>query len=154
MTLHHILCALDRAIIHTTRRAFPTIARYALAIIFIWFGGLKVLQLSPASPLVASLLEATLPFISFKTFIIAFGWFEVAVGIAFLMPKAERLAICLLFGHMITTVLPLILLPNIAWSGFAVPTLEGQYMIKNIALIALAIGIASTLAPLREHSRR
>jgi len=35
-----------------------------------------------------------------------------------------------------------------------VPTLEGQYIIKNLALIAVAIGIASHLHPMLKSGVR
>jgi hypothetical protein len=38
------------------------------------------------------------------------------------------------------------------WSGFLVPTLEGQYIIKNLVVIAAAIGIAAQLYPLKKNS--
>ncbi len=63
----------------------------------------------------------------------------------------ERLVIPLLALHMITTFMPLFLLPSITWAGFFVPTLEGQYIIKNLVIIAAAIGIAAQLHPLPGH---
>jgi hypothetical protein len=54
----------------------------------------------------------------------------------------------LLFIHMIMTFLPLIFLPSTTWSGFLVPTLEGQYIIKNLVIIAAAMGIAAHLVPM------
>lgn len=113
-------------------------ARIALSVIYVWFGALKVVGESPANPLVASLLERTMPFVSFEVFIIWFGLFEVIIGLLFLLPKADRISLPLFIVHMITTTMPLFLLPAIIWSKFLVPTLEGQYIIKNIALIALA----------------
>lgn len=53
-----------------------------------------------------------------------------------------------LFFHMITTAMLLFILPQVTWSGFFVPTLEGQYIIKNFLIIATAIGIAANLGPL------
>jgi uncharacterized membrane protein YkgB len=52
---------------------------------------------------------------------------------------------------MVTTFMPLVLLTTETWTGFLVPTLEGQYIIKNLVIIAAAIGIASHLHPLRKH---
>jgi len=49
--------------------------------------------------------------------------------------------------------MPLILLPQVTWSGILVPTLEGQYIIKNLAIIAAAIGIAAHLHPLQRGWR-
>ena len=106
---------------------------------------LKVVGESPANPLVEKLLQNTLPFITFNQFIVLFGMFEVIIGLSFLIPKFERLAIFLLGIHMVTTFLPLVMLPEVTWQSLFIPTLEGQYIIKNLAIIGLAMGIASRL---------
>ena len=49
---------------------------------------------------------------------------------------------------MIMTFMPLFMLPEVTWSAFLVPTLEGQYIIKNLVIISGAIGIAAHLQPL------
>ena len=138
----------DTELIHFFRRVSVPLARFGLFIIFFWFGLLKVVGLSPASPLVQALFEQTITLMSFSTFIILFGLFEMLIGVLFLIRGAERIVIPLLFLHMITTLMPLFLLPQVTWSRFLVPTLEGQYIIKNIALIAAAVGIAAHLHPL------
>jgi uncharacterized membrane protein YkgB len=138
---------MDRGIINFLQKHHATIARVAIFIVFAWFGFLKVIGASPANPLVADLLHKTLPFISFESFIILFGLFEIIIGVLFLIRGAERLAIALLVIHMITTLGPLIFLPSVTWQSAFVPTLEGQYIIKNLAIIALAISIASNLHP-------
>ena len=46
--------------------------------------------------------------------------------------------------HMVTTMMPLVLLPKVAWVTF-VPTLEGKYTIKNLAIIAVAISIVARI---------
>ena len=119
------------------------LSRVAIFIIYFWFGFLKLFDLSPANPLVESLLNKTLPFIGFNQFIVFLGIWEMIIGITFLIPKLERIAISLLIPHMITTFMPLILLPSIAWKSFLTPTLEGQYMIKNILIVALVVNIVS-----------
>ena len=55
---------------------------------------------------------------------------------------------------MITTAGPLVLLPSETWQSFFVPTLEGQYIIKNLVIIAAAIGIAAHLHPFGQTSAR
>ncbi len=87
---------------------------------------------------------------SFDTFIILFGLFECLIGILFIFPNLVRVVIPLLFLHMITTFMPLFLLPEVTWSGFLVPTLEGQYIIKNLVIIATAVAIAAHLHPLQK----
>lgn len=144
--------AVDTRIIHAFRKLSEPATRWGLFIIFFWFGVLKVVGLSPASPLVQSLFEKTIPFMSFSTFIIFFGLFEMIIGILFLIKGFERVVIPLLFVHMITTFMPLILITSVTWSGLFVPTLEGQYIIKNLVIIAAAIGIAAHLHPLPKRA--
>lgn len=126
-------------------------ARFGLFVIFFWFGILKVIGLSPAAPLVQALFEQTISFMSFDTFIILFGLFECLIGILFIIRGLERLVIPLLFAHMITTFMPLFLVPGMTWSSFLVPTLEGQYIIKNLVIIAAAMAIAANLHPLSKE---
>lgn len=136
---------LDFKFINFSRTYFVPIARFGLFVVFFWFGALKVVGLSPASGLVQALFEETISFMSFDQFIILFGLFECLIGILFIIPGFERLAMVFLFLHMITTFMPLFVLPAVTWSRFLVPTLEGQYIIKNLLIIASAIGIASHL---------
>ena len=128
------------------------VARFGLFVIFFWFGLLKVLGLSPASGVVERLFTHTVPFLSFSSVLVLFGLFECLIGILFLIKGAERIVIPLLFIHMVTTFGPLFFLPQETWSGFLVPTLEGQYIIKNLVIVAAAIGIAAHLHPM--HSRK
>ncbi|OGI60998.1 hypothetical protein A2641_01780 [Candidatus Nomurabacteria bacterium RIFCSPHIGHO2_01_FULL_37_25] len=136
---------LDFKFINLSHKYFVPVARFGLFVIFFWFGFLKVIGLSPASDLVQALFEQTINFMSFNQFIVLFGLFECLIGILFIIPGLERLAIVLLFFHMVTTFMPLFILPAVTWSGFLIPTLEGQYIIKNLVIISTAIGIASNL---------
>ena len=120
-------------------------ARIAIFIVYFWFGILKLSNLSPAETLVKELFMRTIPFISFQTFYILFALFEILIGILFLVKGAERLVMALLVLHLIATCLPLIILPQITWQRFLVPTLEGQYIIKNVLIIALAIVVVSQI---------
>ncbi len=120
-------------------------ARIALFIIYFWFGFLKVIGFSPAGPLVGALFDRTISFVPFQMFYISFAIFECLIGILFLFPKLTRVALVLFFLHMITAFLPLICLPDMIWQTILIPTLEGQYIIKNIALIALAMEIGGSI---------
>jgi uncharacterized membrane protein YkgB len=50
--------------------------------------------------------------------------------------------------HMAVVCSPLVLVPELTWQQPFVPTLEGQYIIKNIVIVAVAFGIASHTQPL------
>ncbi len=133
----------DKLLIGFARKAAMPFARFSLFVVFFWFGILKVLGTSPANPLVTSLLEETMQFIGAGEFIFIFGIFEMIIGLSFLWPRLIRISIALLAFHMITTFMPLVLLPQMAWQKILVPTLEGQYIIKNLVIIATAMAIGS-----------
>lgn len=140
---------IDVAIINFLRKIAMPVSRLAIFVIFFWFGLLKVLGFSPAEGLVKELLLNTLPFMEPATFMVYFGLFEMLIGIMFLIKGLEREVIPLLAFHMFTTFMPLILLPSVTWTRAFVPTLEGQYIIKNLVIIATAIGIATHLHPIK-----
>ena len=150
MNIDEKLHLFDDKIIHWMRKVSTPFGRLAMFIVFFWFGILKVIGTSPANPLVESLLGVTMPWIPFATFIVVFGVFEMVIGILFLKKGAERLAIFLLFLHMIMTLLPLVLLPGVAWQGLLTPAMEGQYIIKNLVFIAFAMGMLAHLHPLKK----
>lgn len=120
------------------------LARFSIFIVYFWFGFLKVVDMSPASPLVEALFLKTIPFMEFGLFLVLFGLFECLIGLLFLFKKFDRVAIPLFFFHMITTTMPLFLVPGI-WTAFLVPTLEGQYIIKNLLLVTAVVLIGSGL---------
>jgi len=139
---------MDHDLIHFFRKATIPAARISLFVVFCWFGSLKLLGLSPAGNLVHDLFDQTISFMNFGLFYALFASFECIIGILFLIPKTERIAFPLLLLHMLTTMLPLILLPSATWQSPFVPTLEGQYIIKNLLIIATAISLMSHLHPL------
>ncbi len=139
---------LDQKLLSFFRRISLPMARLSLFVVFFWFGALKVVGQSPASGVVERLFENTVPFMSFGLFIVLFGLFECLIGLLFLIRGAERVVLPLLLIHMITTAGPLFLLSTETWAHFLVPTLEGQYIIKNLAIIAVAISIVAHLRPL------
>lgn len=117
------------------------VARLALGIIFIWFGILKYFPgLSPAEELV----KHTITFIRPDIFIPLLATWEVAIGIGFLLGKPMWLTLLLLALHMPGTFLPFVLVPEAVWTHFPYGlTLEGQYIIKNFAVISAAIFMAA-----------
>lgn len=134
----------DRCALVCGFSAVPFI-RVALFVVYFWFGILKILGTSPANPLVADLLEKTLPFLTFEQFIVPFALFEMLIGTLFLFHRFDRVVIFLFGFHMFATFLPLVLLPQVAWSGFLVPTLEGQYIMKNLVLIGAVMALVAMI---------
>jgi uncharacterized membrane protein YkgB len=66
-------------------------------------------------------------------------------------PKLTRLAILVMAAHMVLVSSPLILYPEAVWVRPFVPNLEGQYIIKNAALVALALGLVAATTPLSKR---
>lgn len=121
--------------------------RISFFIVFFWFGILKVIGISSAGELVKSLLDVTfLNFIEPQVFSIIFGLFEMFIGVVALFKKFNKLTFILLIAHLFTTFMPLYLLPSVSWKGLFVPTLVGQYIIKNLILLALGIYIFAGLS--------
>ena len=114
--------------------------RLPLFIIFFWFGLLKVIELSPARQLIIDTVF-WMPVLSAETWVIVIGYWEMFIAIFFLTKKTTFLAMILLFLQMSGTFMPLILLPDITFqsSNPLLPTLEGQYIIKNIIIIAASL---------------
>lgn len=142
------LQTIDLTVIAWARRLFMPIARIAFFVIFFYFGLLKLVGLSPASSLAKALTEQTIGNEWFQLAFVVLAVLECLIGLLFLVPRATRVVIPLLFAHMLIVCSPLLLVPSHVWSAPLVPSLEGQYIIKNIALIAIAIGIAASTRPL------
>ena len=117
--------------------------RYSVGTIFIWFGLLKPLGISPAQVLVENTVYWFEDKISFVKFL---GWWEVAIGLTMCYKPLIRVSIFLLFIQMPGTFLPLILLPEVCFTNFPFGlTLEGQYIIKNLIIISSALVIGGTV---------
>lgn len=143
----------DLRVIAFFRRTFVPVARISIFIVFFWFGFIKLLGLSPASPLAEALTAKTVGMQFFDELFIILAVIECIVGILFLFPKMTRIVVPLLLFHMVIVCSPLLLVPEYTWQGFLVPTLEGQYIIKNAVVVAVAIGIAASATPLVEKSK-
>ncbi|WP_421918359.1 hypothetical protein [Marinifilum sp.] len=127
--------------------------RISFAVIFIWFGILKPIGLSSAIPLVKSTVS-WMPLFAAETWVDIIGWWEVLIGIFFLFKKTTRIAIALLFLQMTGTFMPLFILPEVTFQGgnILLPTLEGQYVIKNIMIISAALTIGGSLVYSKKKS--
>lgn len=142
---------IDLVFIAAFRRLFMPLARLAIFVVYFYFGILKIFGLSPASPLARALANKTIGATHFHAAFIVLAVVECIIGVLFLFPKATRVVIPLLIIHLLIVCSPLVLVPNLAWQQPFVPTLEGQYIIKNLAIAALAIGIAAQTQPLRHR---
>lgn len=115
------------------------INRAMIAVVYIWFGFLKVIGTSPAEGLVTKLFHITLePFMGIQTFLMMLGIGECLIGFLWLSPRLTKLAFGLMIVHLFTTFMPVIFLSNETWQSFFILTLTGQYIIKNVVLLSAA----------------
>ena len=146
------LTRIDNKIIYYLNKTYIPLARLSIFLIFFWFGLIKLLGISPASPLAIELTTKTIGMEYFDSLFIILAIFECIIGILFLLPKATRVVIPLLFVHMAIVCSPLLITPETTWQSAFVPTLEGQYIIKNAVVVAVAIGIAASTTPMKKKS--
>jgi uncharacterized membrane protein YkgB len=149
--LNNQITKIDQQIARWMRRWSTPAIRISFGIIFIWFGILKLFDVSSAE----SLLKATvvwLPFGSPEFWLITIGWWEVAIGGTFLFARTTKIAIGLLFLQMFGTFMPLILLPEVTLQNGNIftPSLEGQYIIKNVMIISAALVLGGKFDSVKE----
>ena len=117
--------------------------RYSLGVVFIWFGLLKVAAVSPVADLVAKIVYWAPP----NFFVPFLGTWEVAVGLGLLFGVALRLTLFLFWLQLSGTFLVLVLRPDIAFQGGnpLLLTVEGEFVVKNIVLIASGIVVGGAV---------
>lgn len=130
------------------RRHGILLLRISLGIVFFWFGLLKFFpDLSPAETLVQKTVEVlTFGLVTPSVGIHAVATLECLVGLGLLLGARLRAVLLLLGLQMIGAMSPIFLFPEQVFVRVPfVPTLEGQYILKNIVLISAAIVIGATL---------
>ena len=134
---------LDQRVTAWMARYGLTMMRVALGVIFFWFGALKLVPgLSPAEELVRN----TIFFIDPALFQPVLALWEMAIGLGLITGLFMRLTLLLLFLQMPGTVLPIFITPEAVFTIFPFGlTIEGQYIVKNLALITAAIVLGSTV---------
>lgn len=142
-TIAKTLTKFDSLLIDLMDKIGIPFLRFAIGVIFIWFGALKTIgELSPAYDLVA----ATVYWLTPEIIVPLLGLWEVAIGLAFLVTPLTRVAIFLLALQMPGTFLPLVLLPEVCFTIFPFGlTIEGQYIVKNLVIIGSALVIGATV---------
>lgn len=126
------------------------VLRISLAIVFIWFGALKLFGVSPVADLVAKTIywfppEKSVPILG--------GW-EVLIGLGLLTGKAMRLTLLLFWLQLAGTFLVLVLRPEVAFQqgNPLMLTVVGEFVIKNLVLIAASMVIGGTIHTERQDS--
>lgn len=113
--------------------------RWSLALVVLWIGALKFVDPTP----VIGLLDASLPFLASAAVVYALGVFELAVATMLFFGKGVRIASLLLSGMFGGTLLIFLVAPAVSFgeAGFPLLTLAGEFLIKDVVLLATALTI-------------
>ena len=139
---------IDVRITNWMARSGIMLLRVSLGIVFFWFGALKFFPgLSPAQDLATRTIEIlTFGLMPPKVSILVLATWEGLIGLGLLLGLFMRATLLLLFLQMLGTMAPLFFFPHEVFTRIPyAPTLEGQYIIKNIVLISAGLIIGATV---------
>ena len=144
------LTGVDQLIISFLRNYSIAALRIALGLVFVWFGALKVFDVTPVAELVAN----TVYWVNPDWLVPVLGVFEVGVGLGLLLRLALRFVLLALVLQLVGTFLVLVVQPGIAFQDGnpLLLTVEGEFVIKNLVLITAAMVVGSTVRPVRAPS--
>ena len=136
----------DRSITHFMADHGITLLRISVGIVFLWFGALKFFPgMSPATELAARTIRVlTGGALSDSAALYILATWECLIGLGLIAGQLLRVVLLLLWMQMAGTLMPLFFFPREVFKviPFA-PTLEGQYIIKNVVIISAAIVIGA-----------
>lgn len=120
-----------------------------IGLVYVWFGALKFFPgLSPAEQLAGKTVCAlTLGLIPEGICLLLLAIWEVAVGALLILNIQRKKVVMLTLLHMVFTFSPYVIFPE---QSFTVPfafTLVGQYIFKNIIIIAALVMLYKTAQP-------
>jgi putative oxidoreductase len=125
--------------------------RITLAIVFFWFGALKLFGVSPVADLVAS----ALPFLPPDVAVRSIGALEVLIALGLVTGWAIRVTMLLFFAQMAGTFLILVLEPGLSFQhgNPLLLTTIGEFVVKNLVLISAGLVVAGNITPAHPRDR-
>lgn len=123
-----------------TRRFVPTVMTVSLALVFLWFGALKVAGSSP----VTALVSATLPWFDPDALMRVLGAVEVVLAAGLLLGRARRMLLVVLAAHLAGTFLSFVMAPELMFQDGnpLLLTVAGEFVLKNLVLVTAALHLA------------
>lgn len=121
-----------------------TALRISLGLVILGFGALKFIPgASPAEDLVMRTTDVlTLGLVSGTVAVVATAVLETFIGITLLTGFGLRAGLVAMAGWLVGIMTPVVLFPADMFPGFF-PTLEAQYVLKDVILIAAAAVVAA-----------
>ena len=112
--------------------------RLTLGSTFLWFGLLKLFGVSPVQTIIYTAMPS---FVStFPLFFLGLALFEVVIGVGFFTRRFAPYAATLMIVHLIVATLSVLVTQGFSPS-FPLLTLEGEFVVKNLVLIAAGVVI-------------
>ncbi len=135
---------IDRRVTAWLARWSIPLLRISLGLVFVWFGALKVFDVTPVTDLVAN----TVYWVDPDWFVPLLGVAEVLIGLALIFGVALRSALALFALQMAGTFLVLVVQPEVAFrdGNPLLLTVEGEFVVKNLVLLSAGLVVGSTLA--------
>ena len=117
-----------------------------MGVIFVFFGALKLFPgASPAESLVMEAIQTmTFGLVPGRAGVAFTGLIEVALGLLLVTGRLRRLTIYVLGLELVGILAPLAVLPTRLFEG-VMPTIEGQYVLKDIIVFASGMVLAATI---------
>ena len=116
--------------------------RISLGLIFLGFGALKIMGISPAEALSVRTVETlTFDIVSGDFALFVISMVECFIGITLITGQLLRIGLLVLAGAIVGIMSPLVLFFSDLFVGG--PTLEAQYVLKDIVLVAAALVVAA-----------
>ena len=147
-SIRHPFVQLENVIHRELVSHSTNLLRAAFGAVFLGFGVLKFFPgVSPAESLViATTDKLTLGLVPGQIALVVIAALECFIGVCMLAGRWMRVAIWLLALQFVGILSPLVLLPARLFGGpHHAPTLEGQYVLKDVILVGAALVIAATV---------
>ncbi|MEX2322816.1 MAG: DoxX family membrane protein [Acidimicrobiia bacterium] len=141
--MRRFIARIDAVLIPWLRRWSVPLLRGALGVVFVWFGALKVLDVSPVSDLVAD----TVYWVDPSWLVPVLGGVEIIIGLGLLLRRGLRLVLAALVLQLAGTFLVFAVRPEVAFQDgnpFLLSVL-GEFVIKNLVLLTAALVVGSTI---------
>ena len=121
-----------------------TILRVSLGLVFLVFASFKFVSgASPAEDLaIATVDKLTFGMVTGSSALLFTAITETVIGITLLTGRFVKVGLVVIAGALVGILSPLVLFPDQMWSGNG-PTLTGQYVFKDIVLVAGGLVVAA-----------
>lgn len=135
------LARIDEHVTGWLARHSVTMVRISLGIVFLLFGALKFFpDASPAEAMATRVMsDMTLGLLPDRVCILLVALMESAIGLSLVTGRYLKVGLGLLGMALVGVLAPMVLFPQDLLTNDLTPTLEGQYVFKDIILVAAAL---------------